>query len=79
MTHKHAALDNMIYVIRHKLFEFNDTNLNLLAYCLSQEGRLTDTYSVLCKFMKLMNEHNGAKWHIATLVNTAFKFLRGEQ
>ncbi|KAL3883288.1 hypothetical protein ACJMK2_029570 [Sinanodonta woodiana] len=46
MTHKYAALDNMIYVIRHKLFEFNDTNLNLLAYCLSQEGRLTDIYYI---------------------------------
>ncbi|KAL3883290.1 hypothetical protein ACJMK2_029572 [Sinanodonta woodiana] len=79
MSHKNVALDNMIYVIRHKHLEYKDTSLNLLAYCLTQDGRLTNAYSVLCKSMKLKNEHSGAKWYIATLINAAFRVLRGEQ
>ncbi|KAL3883289.1 hypothetical protein ACJMK2_029571 [Sinanodonta woodiana] len=79
MSHKNVALYNMIYVIRYKHLEFKDTCLNLLAYCLSQEGRLTNAYSVLCKSMSLIREHNGAKWYMATLFNAAFRVLRGEQ
>ncbi|KAL3883196.1 hypothetical protein ACJMK2_029512 [Sinanodonta woodiana] len=76
MSRKYVALDNMIHVIRQITPELKDRYLNLLAYCLTQEGRLTNAYSVLRKSMKLTTEHNGAKWHIATLINAAFRFLR---
>ncbi|KAL3882926.1 hypothetical protein ACJMK2_029228 [Sinanodonta woodiana] len=78
-SHKKAALDNMIYVIRHERLEFKNTTLNLLAHCLTQEGRLTNAYSILCKSMKLINENNGAKWKIATLINAAFRYRLGGQ
>ncbi|KAL3883291.1 hypothetical protein ACJMK2_029573 [Sinanodonta woodiana] len=79
MPHKKAALDNMIYVIRYELCAFKSTALNLLAYCLTQEGRLTNAYSILCKSIKLKKENTSAKWHIAALINAAFRFPRGEQ
>ncbi|KAL3883195.1 hypothetical protein ACJMK2_029485 [Sinanodonta woodiana] len=79
MSHKHAALENMIYFIQYEPRVLKDTSLNLLAYCLTQEGRLMNAYSVLCKSMKLTNEYNAARWHIATLINAAFRFLRNEQ
>ncbi|KAK3598473.1 hypothetical protein CHS0354_039561 [Potamilus streckersoni] len=76
-SHEKAALYNMILIIRDEHIQFEDTALNLLAYCLAQEGRMTIAYSILCRSMKMIKEHNGAKWQIATLINAAFRFLRG--
>ncbi|KAL3882945.1 hypothetical protein ACJMK2_029247 [Sinanodonta woodiana] len=78
-SHKKAALDNMIYVIRYECHEFNNTIMNLLAHCLAQEGRLTTAYRILCMSMKLIKENNGAKWQIGTMINASFRFLRGGQ
>ncbi|KAL3859616.1 hypothetical protein ACJMK2_009830 [Sinanodonta woodiana] len=77
MTHKIFALSNMIWVIRHEQLKYKDTALNLLAYCLKEDGFLVQSYAVLFKSMKLKNHHNAAKWQIARLVNDAFKWLRG--
>ncbi|KAL3882948.1 hypothetical protein ACJMK2_029250 [Sinanodonta woodiana] len=77
--HKKVALDNMISVIRFKDIQYKVTALNVLAYSLTQEGRLKIVYKILCKSMKLIKENNGAKWHLATLVNATFRFLRGGQ
>ncbi|KAL3882923.1 hypothetical protein ACJMK2_029225 [Sinanodonta woodiana] len=78
-SHKNVALNNMIYVIRHERNAFQNTTLNVLAYCLRKEGRLTTVYSILCMSMKLTKENNGAIWQISTLLNAAFRFLRDGQ
>ncbi|KAL3857255.1 hypothetical protein ACJMK2_011946 [Sinanodonta woodiana] len=44
------------------------TALNLIASCLIQGRRLMDGFKVLCKSMKLKNQHNAAKWQIATCI-----------
>ncbi|KAL3857009.1 hypothetical protein ACJMK2_011712 [Sinanodonta woodiana] len=44
------------------------TALNLIAYCLIQDRRLMDGFKVLCKSMTLKNQHNAAKWQIATFI-----------
>ncbi|KAL3860141.1 hypothetical protein ACJMK2_010306 [Sinanodonta woodiana] len=72
---KMAALENMIWVIRFEDLEHKDTALNLLAYCLKQEGFLVDAYKVLSRSVKLRNHNNGAKWQIGCLINTAFGCL----
>ncbi|KAK3576564.1 hypothetical protein CHS0354_011242 [Potamilus streckersoni] len=77
--HKLVALHNMICAIRYEILEFKYTDLNLLAYCLLQEGSLLSAYNILCKSMKLLKEHNAAKWQIATIINAAFNVLRGGQ
>ncbi|KAL3857157.1 hypothetical protein ACJMK2_011852 [Sinanodonta woodiana] len=78
-THKQTALNNMICAIRHEDIAFPDTALNLLAYCLTQEGKLMNVFSVLSKSMKLAKHDNAAKWQIAFVVNAAFRILRGRQ
>ncbi|KAL3857527.1 hypothetical protein ACJMK2_012187 [Sinanodonta woodiana] len=78
-SHKQAALDNIIFVIQHEPVQFEDTALNLLAYCLRLEGRIVNAHKVLLKSMKLKNGHNAAKWHISTFINAAFRFLRDGQ
>ncbi|KAL3859414.1 hypothetical protein ACJMK2_009637 [Sinanodonta woodiana] len=77
ITHKMVALNNMIWVIRHEQLKYKDTALNLLAFCLKEDGSLIQSYTVLSMSMKLKNHHNAAKWHIARLVNAAFKWLGG--
>ncbi|KAK3576552.1 hypothetical protein CHS0354_011230 [Potamilus streckersoni] len=47
--HKKAAQENMMFAIRHEDLKFMDTSLNLLAYCMMQEGRLVNSFNVLCK------------------------------
>ncbi|KAL3859393.1 hypothetical protein ACJMK2_009616 [Sinanodonta woodiana] len=79
ITHKLVALSNMIWVIRHEQLNYKDTALNLLAYCLKEEGFLVQSYSVLSKSMKLKNHNNAAKWQIAHLLNAAFRLLGGGQ
>ncbi|KAK3599459.1 hypothetical protein CHS0354_006580 [Potamilus streckersoni] len=79
ISHKNVALENMIFVIEHKLDCIKDSDLKLLAYCLKQEGKLINAFNVLCKSMKQKEKHNAAKWQIATLINVAFRFLRGGQ
>ncbi|KAK3592631.1 hypothetical protein CHS0354_034705 [Potamilus streckersoni] len=76
-SHKNVALVNMIYVIKRDFLNHEDTALNLLAYCLREEGKLMNAYNILCKSMKQTEEDNAAKWQIATLINAAFRFLRG--
>ncbi|KAL3859408.1 hypothetical protein ACJMK2_009631 [Sinanodonta woodiana] len=73
ITHKMVALSNMIWVILHEELEYKDTALNLLAFCLKEDGFLVQSYAVLSKSMKLKNHHNAAKWHIAHLVNAGFR------
>ncbi|KAK3587129.1 hypothetical protein CHS0354_006772 [Potamilus streckersoni] len=51
------------------------TALNLMAYCLKQDGRLMDAFNVLCVSMKLRYQHNAAKWQIATFINVAISIL----
>ncbi|KAL3857185.1 hypothetical protein ACJMK2_011877 [Sinanodonta woodiana] len=75
-AHKETALNNMVCAIRHTNLEFMNTALNLLAYCLMQEGKLKNAYNVLSKSMKLVKQDNAAKWQIACLVNAVFRFLR---
>ncbi|KAL3859567.1 hypothetical protein ACJMK2_009783 [Sinanodonta woodiana] len=77
ITHKMVALSNMIWVIRHEQLQYKDTALNLLAYCLKEDGLLVQSYAVLSRSMKLKNHHNAAKWQIARLVNAAFRWLGG--
>ncbi|KAL3859568.1 hypothetical protein ACJMK2_009784 [Sinanodonta woodiana] len=77
ITHKMVALSNMIWVIRHEQLQYKDTALNVLAYCLKEDGFLIQSYAVLSKSMKLKNHHNAAKWQIARLVNAAFRWLGG--
>ncbi|KAK3592632.1 hypothetical protein CHS0354_034706 [Potamilus streckersoni] len=77
--HKNVALYNMIYAIEHAVLHFKESALNLLAYCLRQEGKCINAFNVLCKSMKQTEEDNAAKWQIATLINAAYRFLRGEQ
>ncbi|KAL3860138.1 hypothetical protein ACJMK2_010303 [Sinanodonta woodiana] len=74
---KMAALENMIWVIRYEDLEYKDTALNLLAYCLKQEGFLVAAYKVLFMSVKLRNHNNGAKWQIGCFINTAFRCLGG--
>ncbi|KAK3596868.1 hypothetical protein CHS0354_029044 [Potamilus streckersoni] len=74
INHKLAALGNIIWVIRHERLKFKDSAYNLLAYCLKQDGFLVKSYAVLSKSMKLKNHHNSAKWQIAYLINSAFKW-----
>ncbi|KAL3859416.1 hypothetical protein ACJMK2_009639 [Sinanodonta woodiana] len=76
-THKMVALSNMIWVIQHEQLRYKDTALNLLAYCLKEDGFLVQSYAVLSRSMKMKNHHNAAKWQIARLVNAAFKWLDG--
>ncbi|KAL3857001.1 hypothetical protein ACJMK2_011705 [Sinanodonta woodiana] len=45
-----------------------NTSLNLIAYCLIQGRRLMDGFKVLCTSMTLKNQHNAAKWQIATFI-----------
>ncbi|KAL3857156.1 hypothetical protein ACJMK2_011851 [Sinanodonta woodiana] len=78
-SHKEAALNNMICTIRQKNLEFIDTDLNLLAYCLMQEGKSRNAYNVLSKSMKLAKRDSSAKWQIAFFVNAAFRFIRRRQ
>ncbi|KAL3859410.1 hypothetical protein ACJMK2_009633 [Sinanodonta woodiana] len=77
ITHKMVALSNMIWVIRHEQLQYKDTALNLLAFCLKEDGSLVQSYAVLSKSMKLKNHHNAAKWQIARLVNVVLKSLDG--
>ncbi|KAL3859413.1 hypothetical protein ACJMK2_009636 [Sinanodonta woodiana] len=77
ITHKMVALSNMIFIILHEKLIYKDTALNLLAYCLNEDGFLVHSYAVLSKTMKLKIHHNAAKWQIACLVNAAFKYLDG--
>ncbi|KAL3857270.1 hypothetical protein ACJMK2_011957 [Sinanodonta woodiana] len=44
------------------------TALNLIASCLIQDRRLLDGFKVLCKSMQMTNQHNAAKWQIATFI-----------
>ncbi|KAL3856996.1 hypothetical protein ACJMK2_011700 [Sinanodonta woodiana] len=44
------------------------TALNLISSCLIQGRRLVDGFKVLCKSMKMKNQHNAAKWQIATFI-----------
>ncbi|KAK3576568.1 hypothetical protein CHS0354_011247 [Potamilus streckersoni] len=78
-SHKKAALDNVIYIILHENLRFKDSALNLLAYCLKQEGSLVNSYTILCKSMKLTKQHNAAKWQIATTINVAFNLQHGRK
>ncbi|KAK3587131.1 hypothetical protein CHS0354_006773 [Potamilus streckersoni] len=57
------------------VFIFITTSMNLMAYCLKQEGRPMDAFKVLCLSMKANNQNNGAKWQIATFINSAIKML----
>ncbi|KAL3857140.1 hypothetical protein ACJMK2_011835 [Sinanodonta woodiana] len=75
--HKKVALGNMIYIIRHEKPEFEDTAHNLLAYCLIQVGSLEKAFTILCKSMKLKNQHNAAKLKIAAIIKVAFNVLHG--
>ncbi|KAL3859615.1 hypothetical protein ACJMK2_009829 [Sinanodonta woodiana] len=77
IIYKMVALSNMIWVIRHEQLKYKDTALNLLAYCLKEDGFLVQSYAVLSKSMKMKNHHNAAKWQIARLVNSAFRLLGG--
>ncbi|KAL3859415.1 hypothetical protein ACJMK2_009638 [Sinanodonta woodiana] len=79
ITHKMVALSNMIWVIRNEQLKYKDTALNLLAFCLKEDGFLVQSYSVLYTSMKLKNHHNAAKWQIAHLLNAAFRLLGGGQ
>ncbi|KAK3599462.1 hypothetical protein CHS0354_006583 [Potamilus streckersoni] len=74
-THKNVALYNMINTIEHVGLHFKDTALNLLAYCLRQEGKLINAFNILCKSLMLTKKQNAAKWQIATLINAAYIFL----
>ncbi|KAK3576551.1 hypothetical protein CHS0354_011229 [Potamilus streckersoni] len=76
-SHKKAALENMMFTIRHEDLRFMDISLNLLAYCLTQEERRMNSFNVLCKSMKLIPQNNAAKWQMATFLNASFRFLRG--
>ncbi|KAK3576549.1 hypothetical protein CHS0354_011227 [Potamilus streckersoni] len=78
-SHKEAALENMICVIRDEDIDFKDTALNLLAYCLMKEGKMMNAYNILCKSMKLRKLHNGAKWQMAILFNVSFRFIHRRQ
>ncbi|KAL3859402.1 hypothetical protein ACJMK2_009625 [Sinanodonta woodiana] len=73
ITHKMVALSNIICVILHEELEYKDTALNLLAYCLKDDGFLVQSYAVLSYSMKLKNNNSAAKWQIAHLVNAAFR------
>ncbi|KAK3594880.1 hypothetical protein CHS0354_020542 [Potamilus streckersoni] len=75
IPHKMAALGNILWVIRHERLEYIDTALNLLAYCLKKDGFVVQSYIVLSTSMKLKNHHNAAKWHIASLINAAFRLM----
>ncbi|KAL3857807.1 hypothetical protein ACJMK2_012442 [Sinanodonta woodiana] len=77
--HKVVALNNMIFVIQHERLDFMDTALNLLAYCLIQEGIFLGAYNILCKSMKLKKALNASKWQITTILNHSFRFRRSEQ
>ncbi|KAL3857809.1 hypothetical protein ACJMK2_012444 [Sinanodonta woodiana] len=77
--HKMVALNNMIFVIRHEQLDFMETALNILAYCLMQEGSFLSTYNILCMSMKRKKSRNAAKWQITTIINAAFRFRRGGQ
>ncbi|KAL3859389.1 hypothetical protein ACJMK2_009612 [Sinanodonta woodiana] len=77
ITHKMVALSNMIWVILHEQLKYKDTALNLLAFCLKEDGFLVQSYAVLSKSMKMKNHHNAAKWQIARLINAAFKWMSG--
>ncbi|KAL3859405.1 hypothetical protein ACJMK2_009628 [Sinanodonta woodiana] len=77
ITHKMVALSSMIRVILHEQLKYKDTALNLLAYCLKEDGFLVQSEAVLSKSLKMKNHHNAAKWQIAHLVNVAFRLLCG--
>ncbi|KAL3857144.1 hypothetical protein ACJMK2_011839 [Sinanodonta woodiana] len=77
--HKKVALGNIIYFIRHEKPNFEDTALNILAYCLLQEGSLEKAYNILCKSMQLKNQHNAAKLPIAVIIKVALNVIHGGQ
>ncbi|KAK3587132.1 hypothetical protein CHS0354_006774 [Potamilus streckersoni] len=52
---------------------YGTTSLNLMAYCMKQDGRPRDAFKVLYLSMKLKNQHNAAKWQIATYVNSSMR------
>ncbi|KAK3587133.1 hypothetical protein CHS0354_006775 [Potamilus streckersoni] len=58
---------------------FVTTSMNLLAYCLKQDGRPMDAFKVLCLSMNLFNQNNGAKWQIAIFINSVIRILWGRQ
>ncbi|KAL3859407.1 hypothetical protein ACJMK2_009630 [Sinanodonta woodiana] len=61
ITHAMVALSNMIWVILHEQLNYKDTALNLLAYCLKEDGFLVQSCAVLSNSMKLKNSNNAAK------------------
>ncbi|KAL3857141.1 hypothetical protein ACJMK2_011836 [Sinanodonta woodiana] len=79
ILHKKVALGNMIYFIRHEEPSFEDTALNLLAYCLMQEGNFVKAYNILCKSMKLECQHNAAKLQISAIIKIALNVIHGGQ
>ncbi|KAK3594885.1 hypothetical protein CHS0354_020546 [Potamilus streckersoni] len=72
---KIAALDKMIWVIRHERLKYIDTALNLLAYCLRKDGFMVQSYLALSTSLKLKNHHNAAKWQIAYMLSAAFRVV----
>ncbi|KAK3581602.1 hypothetical protein CHS0354_017461 [Potamilus streckersoni] len=75
ILHKMAALGNILWVIRHEWLMYIDTALDLLAYCLKKDGFVAQSYIILSTSMTLKNHHNASKWHIASLINAAFRLV----
>ncbi|KAK3587127.1 hypothetical protein CHS0354_006770 [Potamilus streckersoni] len=55
------------------------TSLNLMSYCLKQDGRQLDEFKVLCLSMKLKNQHNAAKWQISVCISSSMRILWARQ
>ncbi|KAK3577485.1 hypothetical protein CHS0354_026434 [Potamilus streckersoni] len=55
------------------------TSLNLMSYCLKQDGRPIDAFKVLCLSMKLKNQHNAAKWQISACISSSMRNLSDRQ
>ncbi|KAK3581036.1 hypothetical protein CHS0354_013933 [Potamilus streckersoni] len=70
--HRMAALDNLFWSITQKRIMHPETCLNVLAYCLKQEGQLNLALRYLLLSLQLKPEHNAAVWQIFDMLNQRY-------
>ncbi|KAL3885780.1 hypothetical protein ACJMK2_025819 [Sinanodonta woodiana] len=71
-THRMVALQNLAWSLTQERIMHTETCLNLLAYCLRQEGLLNLALEHLQLSLQLKPEHNAAKWQIFDMLTQLY-------
>ncbi|KAL3885777.1 hypothetical protein ACJMK2_025816 [Sinanodonta woodiana] len=66
-THRMVALQNLAWSITQERIRHRETCLNLLAYCLRQEGLVNPALKCLLLSLEVKPEHNAAVWQIVDM------------